>query len=84
MLSSNLKHSVAALAVAAGLLAAAAPTSALAHDDSRPSERAQTVTMLDYEGSPVMAPSAPHTSLGRENSIEALSYSWGQNQIPPF
>ena len=73
MTSINLKRSVATLAVAAGLLAAAAPSAALAHERANLESHARaSITMLDYEGSPVVTPTTAQASLGREGSIEAL------------
>ena len=75
MFSINLKRSVATLGVVAGLLAAAGPAGAQGGGADLPlTNKAATVTMLDYEGSPLFdnTPERSDASLGRENSIECL------------
>jgi hypothetical protein len=60
MFGINLKHSLATVAVASGLLAAAGSASAGTHDSAvigYPAGPAHTITMLDYEGSPLKAES---------------------------
>ena len=56
MLSITLKRSVATLGIVGGFLAAAAPAGADSmHSGVQSREPARTVTMLDYEGSPVVS-----------------------------